>query len=688
VSDGKKNVGIRITGTDETHPAIKSAVGELNTLKSTATGVFDTIRAHWQGLLAIMAGGALFKEAIESTVEWTVSVVSLAKRLGITTEEASGLNVALKHFGIDGADYITLVQKMTRQLRTHGESFAALGIQTKDQNGEWRNSNAVMKDAIDRLNDLKAGTDRNIATQALFGARVGNITGILKLTSEVFAESQEKARKYHLVVGPEGAAQVRHYKEAMQDLKLIGESLSVQMGTTLLPVLLRLAEALGDKGPKAADFFGATLKFAAKAALEGYAAFNALAEGIRFLKVLLTAPVGKGWVDTVSDAWFQMGENVTKVNEDVLNSMVRINGFGGAKPKESAPLTGGTLGGDDLTDARKKRDEAHRRALEHIADLAEVGKSATRAHESLNALFAIEQSLARVIADGTKSLRDRSFAQKEYEAAHKARIAIMAADRDGWEKLNEAIDAQRRTAALPNNATASIEGNVQWQRTIAEIGLRAKQGTVIDAAQVPQLSFMDALAKKWEDHRKQLLDTGDAYRSFGTVLADIVSGPIAQFAQSTAMAMGAMIVGSKSAGQAFRSALTSALSGIARLEGDYYTGKAIAAAGDALIGNPFAIFAHSQYLLAAAAMYAVSGAASSLASGGGGGGGAGAGGGNVSSFNNALGVNAPGKLTVQWPGSRKSWVDPTDPVDQQAILDMLTKLAGNRDIDIQFAGGN
>jgi hypothetical protein len=71
---------------------------------------------------------------------------------------------------------------------------------------------------------------------------------ILRLNAEMLAESAEKAEKYHLVVGPEGAAKVLAYKDAMADLHLIGKSLAVQLGNVLLPVVLQLAQALGELG--------------------------------------------------------------------------------------------------------------------------------------------------------------------------------------------------------------------------------------------------------------------------------------------------------------------------------------------------------------------------------------------------------------------------------------------------------
>jgi hypothetical protein len=204
-------------------------------------------------------------------------------------------------------------------MRTNEQAFSALGIRTKDQNGQWRNSQDVMADVIEKLNAMKAGTDRNVAAQALMGARVGNITQLLRLNKDMLAESAEKAEKYHLIVGPEGAAKVRSYKDAMADLHLIGTSLKVQIGNALLPVLLQLGQFFGGEGPRLANS-SAPIKFVAKAMLGAYAR-NALVETVKFLKVLLVTPIGKGWMTTVTAAFHEMGDEIQRVNDEVADAI-------------------------------------------------------------------------------------------------------------------------------------------------------------------------------------------------------------------------------------------------------------------------------------------------------------------------------------------------------------------------------
>ncbi|MDB4882388.1 MAG: hypothetical protein JWL95_1154 [Gemmatimonadetes bacterium] len=379
VTFGAKIAGL-VAGAREAAAVVKESTLQMKESGEGVVGVFALVQKHWAMLLGVIAGGALFKEAIQSTVEWTSEIVMLSKRLGITTEEASGLAVALHHVGVGADEYGGLVSKLTRQMRTNEQAFETLGLRTKEQDGQWRNSQALMADVIEKLNGMKAGTDRNVAAQALLGARVGNLTPLLRLNAEMLQESAEKAERYHLVVGPDGAKKVRAYKDAMADLHLIGKSLAVQLGNALLPVVLNLAQALGDVGPRAAGLFAKAIKFVALAALEGYAAVNALAQSSLFLKTLMATEIGKGWLTTVTAAWHHMGEEVTRVNEKVQDGLLRINGFGGAKPTRSAAPTGETLGGDTLGKDKKGGSDSDGRLaawkdeLNQIKAADELGK--------------------------------------------------------------------------------------------------------------------------------------------------------------------------------------------------------------------------------------------------------------------------------------------------------------------------
>ena len=272
------------------------------------TGSFEVLGRGMEGCMktlgalgAILAGGAMFKEAIKETVAWTGEVMKLSRSLGINTEAASGMAVALHHLGVPVEDFASANNKLTRQMRTNEEAFGKLGIATKDASGEWRNSNDVMLDSIAKLNGMEAGTNRNVAAQALFGGRMSDLGPLLRLNADLVEESTKKAKEYHLEIGPEGAAKARAYKESLADLDLVKKSLSVQVGNVLLPVLLKLGKFLGEHGPQMAEGFG----YAISCVVQVFYLLKAVIETI--------VTVATGAVMMMIAGWRTVGEVVQNV---------------------------------------------------------------------------------------------------------------------------------------------------------------------------------------------------------------------------------------------------------------------------------------------------------------------------------------------------------------------------------------
>jgi len=205
-------------------------------------GAFEGLSKAFLGFAAVLAGGAIFHEAIEATVEWTTEVRNLAKNFGITTEEASGLALALDAIEVSTDDYRGAAAKLDRQIKSNEDQVNALGVVTRDQNGNLLSQQQLMLNAISTLNQYKEGTDRNVAAMFLFGRGAGEMANLLRLTKEELKEGADDAERFGLVVSEQAANDVLRYKKAIND---VGDSFTgVQrvIGTALIPLLTSLAE--------------------------------------------------------------------------------------------------------------------------------------------------------------------------------------------------------------------------------------------------------------------------------------------------------------------------------------------------------------------------------------------------------------------------------------------------------------
>jgi len=212
---------------------IQDSIGAVN-------GVFTKMQSVLASVTAVIAGGSMFKSAIDGAVSWTNETTKLSKSLGITTEEASVLAVGLHHIGVESDQYVQASTMMSRQLQNNANAFEVLGVKTRETNGHLRPATDLMREVNERLVSIQNPLERNQAGIAVYGRAWQEVRPILKLTTEVMKEAEERARELGLIVGPEGSANAKQYTEQLRDLNLVGKSLEVQFGSKVLPVFTRL----------------------------------------------------------------------------------------------------------------------------------------------------------------------------------------------------------------------------------------------------------------------------------------------------------------------------------------------------------------------------------------------------------------------------------------------------------------
>ena len=229
--------------------ASKNAASEIDASFKKVQDVFANVQKQLILLASVVAGGAFFKKAIDASNELTGEVVSLSKQLGVSTKEASTLNVALKSIGSSADVYTSANAKLVKQIRTNEDGVKAMGVQTRAANGEFLSGEAIMTNAITALKGYKEGTDRNLAAQTLFGKGAAEATALLKLNSEVMDQARIKAEQLGLVIGPEQASNTKAYKDAMNQVKLVLTAFENQIGQAVMPAFTQLATWFADTGP-------------------------------------------------------------------------------------------------------------------------------------------------------------------------------------------------------------------------------------------------------------------------------------------------------------------------------------------------------------------------------------------------------------------------------------------------------
>jgi hypothetical protein len=238
---------------------IKSSLAAIEGQMSALSGALKSITSVFGTLTAVIAGGAAFKEVIGQANAWTGEAKKLSAQLGITTERASVMMVAMRHLGIDSEVVTMAAGKMAKQIATNGQAFEKMGVSVKDSAGQYRPTLDIMGEVNSKLKEIRNPIEQNIAGTQIYGKSWNEVRGTLRLTTEEIKAAEQKTKDLGLVVGEEGVANAKKYKESINDMKLVMTSLEVQTGNALLPTFVRLGSWLSGIGPTTGKAFGMVL---------------------------------------------------------------------------------------------------------------------------------------------------------------------------------------------------------------------------------------------------------------------------------------------------------------------------------------------------------------------------------------------------------------------------------------------
>lgn len=226
--------------------------------------VFEEVQSKLLLITGIIAGGKVFKEAIDEANKLTDETLELSRRLGITAEDASALNTALDdlnaEFGNVNADtYIQAFDKFAMQLRSNEQGLKEMGLQTRDNNGHLRDSTQLFRDALGVVSEYKPGIDQATAAQKFFGRSVDDVIKLQKLNNEMLEEARKKNEELGLTVTKEGIATSLQYKAAMNDVGDVLLAVKNAIGQAIMPAFTEMGRYFAQSGPYVVDIFKGAL---------------------------------------------------------------------------------------------------------------------------------------------------------------------------------------------------------------------------------------------------------------------------------------------------------------------------------------------------------------------------------------------------------------------------------------------
>lgn len=224
--------------------------GVGSALGSLAGGPLAGLKTAFAGIAAVLSGGFL-SVAIKDTAAMTESAMDLSRALGITTNEARAVQMAMQDIGAKAGEYEGAAKGMTRQLKENEDAMNKMGLVTRDAAGNLRPLNEMVIDGIKVLGDYKEGTDRTMAGQVLFGRGIDAASKLMLYNNEVLAENQRIMRELGLEVGDNAVAAWGEYDSAMDRAGFGMQGIGKAIGDTLMPVMVTLVDMFNAVAPAA-----------------------------------------------------------------------------------------------------------------------------------------------------------------------------------------------------------------------------------------------------------------------------------------------------------------------------------------------------------------------------------------------------------------------------------------------------
>jgi hypothetical protein len=490
--------------------------GVGSALGSLAGGPLAGLKAAFAGIAAVLSGGFL-TVAIRDTVAMTEAAMDLSRALGITTNEARAVQMAMEDIGAKAGEYEGAAKGMTRQLKDNEDAMNKMGLVTRDAAGNLRPLNEMVIDGIKVLGDYKEGTDRTMAGQVLFGRGIDASSKLMLYNNEVLQENQRAMQELGLEVGENGVAAWGEYDSAMDRAGFGMQGLGKATGDTLMPIMVTLVEMFNAVAPAAikvlrvalgsltAVFLTVKLGVIQLAEVVGASLFS-IVEPLRGIFEALYKGM-TGDFGGAADAFKAIGKNVGDVWQGALSRMSEASDktakqIVGMFADDITPGSGGGSGKGTKNFVKPEKDKPEKDKVVKDKVVKEPSQMPVYEAELSQKIAAFEKAAQ---AEGT--LRQYSKAEEAAYWREVTTLADISAEDKAraekkWRDLErglrsesftvEMADLEQRKQAAENNFAERIRlAEKAHTKTVAMYGVESKEAAA-------------AMGKVLEEKRKQV----------------------------------------------------------------------------------------------------------------------------------------------------------------------------------------
>lgn len=282
-------------GMQEAVASVQSSTVRMSESLGGLGTAIERVKVPFTAMIALMAGGALFREVVGETGELGESLTVLSEKTGIAVDRLSALQFAAKMVNVSSGALDVGFKKLATSMQealilptsNAALAFRAMGLDVKNFHGDL----SVALDAIaDKFASYEDGANKSALATDLFGRSGTDLIPLLDQGSAGIGRLKDEAASLGAVMTDQQARVAVQYEEQMKRVKASIDGLERGIAVALMPTLQSLGELFEQNVVKSG------LLDAAITTLRATVAF--ITNGILGLKVALA-----GFATTVDLLW-------------------------------------------------------------------------------------------------------------------------------------------------------------------------------------------------------------------------------------------------------------------------------------------------------------------------------------------------------------------------------------------------
>lgn len=205
-------------------PSLYQKMG--NGLKSLQKGFLTASKNAGIAAAAILAAGAAVGKFMQQMADSQNELSDMSSRTGVATKTLAGLRLAAKRSGQELSDLSSVLEPMIErmgQVKMGSESakagFEQLGVNVLDADGNLRSANDVLLEVSSALNQVEDDTDRAAKASLAFGGAGTKL--IQALGGQELQHFVDAAAEFGADTGPAATKAAADWQRAVADLDMV-----------------------------------------------------------------------------------------------------------------------------------------------------------------------------------------------------------------------------------------------------------------------------------------------------------------------------------------------------------------------------------------------------------------------------------------------------------------------------------